>query len=543
MSSRRTRKGRELSMPESETYGTLGRKWDATCKAVFGEEVGNLREYGAWLSTSVRPLFSRKSSLSGKEVSFVLPDYSEKARILSLDEVDFNRKYPPLAINDIKDIDSVIRAVSERVCYAGNMQLGNTKYCEESADVVESFYVLHSAQVSFSKYVAYGYNMEYAESVFGTTHHGHCNHSIMISDSDRLARCFEAHTCEESAGLYYSHRLFNCQDCMFSFNMKNARHAIGNLILPPEKYAPLKEKLLGELVLLLKKRKSLPSLMDIVGNSAPSPEGLSGIGKGLGQDNIKENRPDGVEECFEKTTKLLFGRRLSGLEGYGNYLARHSRKSVKGKSAMSGTGIWIADYARYGAYPKNRLLLEHEADLAGNRLRIDESDLDDFCLENIKRWVGKVGFFYPGLDHGELSNIVDCQVSVNSTNCFHSILNMYSKNCAYNFYELESEAVFGCNSVRKSNFVIMCFFSAKLTRCFEVDSSHNCSDCYFCHNCENIHDSMFCFNVKNKRYAIGNVEFPRERYMRAKKLLLEKIGDELERTKGLKMGVFSILEK
>jgi hypothetical protein len=51
---------------------------------------------------------------------------------------------------------------------------------------------------------------------------------------------------------------------------------------------------------------------------------------------------------------------------------------------------------------------------------------------------------------------------------------------------------------------------------------------------------MFCFNVKNKRYAIGNVEVGREQYTRVKKLLLDYVGSQLAKTQSLDFDIYSI---
>jgi len=51
---------------------------------------------------------------------------------------------------------------------------------------------------------------------------------------------------------------------------------------------------------------------------------------------------------------------------------------------------------------------------------------------------------------------------------------------------------------------------------------------------------MFCFNAKNLRYAVGNVEVGRERFMEMKKKLLGEIARELEGKKGLRWGIYNI---
>lgn len=529
-------------MSPTSTFEELDKQWKATCRIIFGDEVGDLRDFSGWLSWNTRRPFIAKSSKSGQDVLFVLPILTKNARALSYEEVDFSRKFPPLSINQIKDIDSLFGALSERICYAGNIHLGNSSFIERGADVVESFYVIDSAQVSFSKYVAYGYNMEYAESVFGTMHHGHCNHSIMISDSDKLSRCLEAYTCEESSALYYCHRLFNCHDCMFSFNLRNARNFIGNLSLPPEKYQELRAKLLPELAGNLRKKKSLPTLLWLADAFPPDKKTLSAISPSVSPPMKKTAKPEEIEKAFEKTAELVLGRKLSGMTKYASYLEEYSRTQVKESSAMSKEPIMVPDYGHYLDYPKNRLLTEQESELAGMALRASEADLERFDLGAIRSWIGKIAYFFPGLNHGKIYNIIDSHVSVNSTGCYRSLISMYSKNVAYTFYALESESAFGCNSIRKSSFVIRCSLSAKLQRCFEVDSSYNCSGCYFCHNCENVQDSMFCFNSRNLRHAIGNVELPKADYVKIKARMLQQLNDELMRTNSLHFSVLNLPE-
>ncbi|MCX6769892.1 MAG: hypothetical protein NT051_04410 [Candidatus Micrarchaeota archaeon] len=245
-------------------------------------------------------------------------------------------------------------------------------------------------------------------------------------------------------------------------------------------------------------------------------------------------------EAFEKTTAVVLGKGRKCLEKHGAYLCEYTRKTVQCKSAMSGEKITVADYARYMDYPKNRLLTEQEAELAGKSFKLRPEDLEGLDLAKAGKLIGKIAYFHPGFDHGKFANIIDSQVNLDAVNCFKSILSLYSKNCAYNFYTLESESVFGCNSVRKSNFVIRCFLSAKLSRCFEVDSSRQCSDCYFCHNCENMQDSMFCFNVKNLKNAVGNAELPREEYLKIKSRVLSEINAHLDKSNGVPYSIFSL---
>jgi hypothetical protein len=51
---------------------------------------------------------------------------------------------------------------------------------------------------------------------------------------------------------------------------------------------------------------------------------------------------------------------------------------------------------------------------------------------------------------------------------------------------------------------------------------------------------MFCFNAKNLKYAVGNVEYPREEYLRIKAQLLNEISSKIEKGKMLDWSIYNI---
>jgi len=103
----------------------LQKDWDATCRVIFGTELGRLPDFLPYLSYYAPPSSKRKSRVSGKEVSLATDRYPKNARFVSDGEVEHNQKYA-LSVNDIKDIDSLLRALSEKCDYSGNRLLGNT---------------------------------------------------------------------------------------------------------------------------------------------------------------------------------------------------------------------------------------------------------------------------------------------------------------------------------------------------------------------------------------------------------------------------------
>jgi hypothetical protein len=51
---------------------------------------------------------------------------------------------------------------------------------------------------------------------------------------------------------------------------------------------------------------------------------------------------------------------------------------------------------------------------------------------------------------------------------------------------------------------------------------------------------MFCFNVKNMRYAIGNVEVGREKYLEMKKMVLWEIAKRIQEKHDLPFDIYSL---
>ncbi|MBI5227247.1 hypothetical protein HY988_01545, partial [Candidatus Micrarchaeota archaeon] len=259
--------------------------------------------------------------------------------------------------------------------------------------------------------------------------------------------------------------------------------------------------------------------------------------------------------AFSKTAKVVLGKeldgirnsinlerssRLVGLEKYGNWLKEHARELKISKSILTNQKILVPDYANCYVYPKNRLITASESILVGQSLSIDKKELQNFSLKNAPAIVNNVAFFCSDENYGVLKNNIDSEINISSQNFYRTVITVESKYGAFNFYPLQAEYVFGCNAIRKSFFCIRCYLSANLTRCFEVDSSRNCSDCYFCHNCENLRDSMFCFNVKNLTNAIGNVELPKEEYLKIKKLVLDEIVRSLEKNGRYPINIFNL---
>ena len=524
-------------MKPSPAYDEVNKKWKATCRVLLAGEVGELSDFADWLYDYNGPRRTEKSAKSGKTVVSYDGRYSKSAKWISLDEVDFQPNKGALSINDIKDIDSAIRAISEQMLYTGNIQLGNSTQIEDSTTVMDSHYIYKSESVWSSKYIAYTTHV-IGECVFG----GNCVSSNFLIRCNTIhsERCFEASKCEFSSGIYFSHGLASCHDCMFSFNLRGKRHRIGNLELTKEKYSELKAMLVSEMREKLAKGKRLPHIFEMFESQKPDYAPMRTIH--LKMPPAKQLKPDKsvIENAFTETTKLIFGVPYSGLDKYAPRLSRYTRGFEQGNSCASGKALLMPDYSDFLRFPKDRLLPLGEAEFIGERLTLSESEAGSLSLSNAPVMLSKIAYFSPDWKSGNNRNNIDCPIELDCTDCYRSIINLFCKRCAFGWWPRESEHIFGFNRTRLSAFCINTFDSEKIQRCFEVSEARGCTDCYFCHNIENCHNSMFCFNAKNLNYAIANVEMPKEKYLGIKKKVLSQLNSELARTNSISLSIFNL---
>ncbi|MFA5930161.1 MAG: hypothetical protein WC861_04730 [Candidatus Micrarchaeia archaeon] len=522
---------------KSAVYNEVNRKWKATCRVLLGGEVGELDDFADWLYDYNGPRRVEKSIKSGKPVVSYDGRYSKGARWLSLDEVDFSAKPAALGINGIKDIDSILQGISEQVVYAGNINLGNSTGIEDSTTVMDSHFICHSESAWEAKYVAYTSHV-IGECIFG----GHCSSgNFLIRCNNFLCdRCFEIAKCDLCSGIYYSHGLSACHDCMFSFSLRAKRNCIGNLQLSKEKYAELKQTLVSEIREKLKTKHKLPHLIDLFKGEKPDYAPMQNALAKWRRAAPPKTSKDAIENAFTKTCELIFGVPYQEIDKYAAWLKRNTRRFEECKSCASGLPLPNPDYADFLRFPRDRLLSFDEAEEAAQRLALGESEVESLCLQNAGKALSRLAYFSPEWKTGNNANNIDCPLEIDCTDCYRCIINIGSKRCAYGWWPRNSEHLFGFNRVRQSAFCINTFDSEKIQRCFEVSEARGSSDCYYCHNIENCTDCLFCFNAKNLKCAVGNIQLPREKYLEIKKRVLAQLNEEIARTDSIELSIFNL---
>ncbi|MCX6769635.1 MAG: hypothetical protein NT051_03065 [Candidatus Micrarchaeota archaeon] len=194
-------------MAMDETDAALEKAWQSTCRVLFGEELGALPLYSAWLSELVDLPVVRKSTLSGKDVAYSTKDYSPKSKSMGLDEVDFNKKFPPLSINQIKDVESIIAAIQDRVYYTGSMVLGNSKFVKNCSNINDSFYMQSATLSGNDKYMAYCTLARLDSYGFGGNAFSQCEFCLKCHELTRVKRSFELWMSQDSLLLARAEKL------------------------------------------------------------------------------------------------------------------------------------------------------------------------------------------------------------------------------------------------------------------------------------------------------------------------------------------------
>ena len=523
----------------NEAYIYSDKHFREACKTILGGEVGALSDCEEWLLSLKQPRGEAKSSVSGKPLALVSPDYPKGARYLSMDEA-FAEKPVQFSINDIKDIDSLFSAARERFAYSGNLVFGNSQFVEESTDVSDSFYVYKSARVSGCKSIACSTIIKDSNYIFGCNVASKSEHCMRSHQFTFNARCFEACLTTNSSDAYFVYDCVGCKDIMFSFGQRNAVCTIGNLALPKDEYMALKSALLEQMRSELLAKKKLPSLSDIFSNAAKEKGELPVEAKKLAKKSERKINRAPVQKAWDDTCKLVLGREIGDLARYKDWLVRHNISIRAVQSALGSGGIQAGSYENLKALPDNRYVNIDEMRQLASILKLDGNEAQALTFANAGKTLGRIFYITPQFHDGTIINAYECPIVTWSSDCQAVHGCIFMKRSAYSTWGRDSEYLFGSAFVFDSGFNIKCYNSFKIRNCFEVDSARLSTGCYYCHNVENCHDSILCSNVKNLRYAVCNKVVGREEFARVKALLLAKVVGELKEKGECAMDVYSL---
>ncbi len=241
--------------------------WKSTCKILLGDEIGDMGEYVGYLSQYNEPVRKANSCFSGTEI-IASPEIPPYARVFGHSELENYQKRintSSFSINKIKDLDSLLEEITERVYYTGNIVLGESGNVVLSNRCSNCWHVYNSQEVYDSKYVAYTTKARYGEYSFGSNCIGETQFAIRCFETYKDTRCMESVRIYTSSDCYYTGNIDGCTNCMFSFNLRNKHYRIGNLELQKDKYLVLKAKLIMEMRETLGRKKTIPGVIELLG--------------------------------------------------------------------------------------------------------------------------------------------------------------------------------------------------------------------------------------------------------------------------------------
>ncbi|VVB57499.1 Uncharacterised protein [uncultured archaeon] len=251
-----------------------------------------------------------------------------------------------------------------------------------------------------------------------------------------------------------------------------------------------------------------------------------------------------LESSFTLTTKILLGKPLSGLEAYSAWLGQSVPLPYPAKSALSDKEVWVApeQYFLGKRFNPARIISMDEIGKIEPQ-KVKAPELEGMDVTALVKKVVMPHAYYCGnfryktyMDVARASGTGDASHVDMVEDTYHNTKNVAYANCVL----YENQCVFGGHTLTYAQFCIHAYNCNSVVRCFELEGCNSCSDSYFCHNCEGLAECMFCFNSKSLRYAIGNVEVGKEKYMEIKKKVLEGIANELEKNKKLERSIFNI---
>ena len=504
--------------------------WRSACRILFGREIGPLSRYGAWLGESLPRGARRKSHVSGKEVAVAFDAFPLDARFVSSEELAINKGYG-VSENDMKDIDSLMRALSEKCEYAGNRHLGNSAFVESSDIVLDSQFVCNSTNVEESQYVASSFMIRKgSKHIFGCGALGDGEFLVRVTDSYGQKRSFESSMVGTSSDCHFCHNVLGSREMMFCFGQRNKSYCIGNTPFPKEKYLELKRKILDEVAGILEKEGSFPALHELV----PNVQGAASLA--LAPEKIAQDMAP-IEKGFATTFNILLKRQPGSIKEYEKWLTERTI-GVHGAATPFCSQTFVPDSMPVlKDFPKARLVTAREsAELS--RLQMPQECLTG--LKGVLAGLGSIAFFTPELRDGQNSNLLACPHAYNVVNAYKGYDAVYAENIALSSMALNSKYIYGCHRAIESQFSLKCYNSQYLNRCLELDSCNRCTDSYFCHNSEALSDCMFCFSMKGARHTIGNTALGKEKYAQLKGALVAQIAGELGKNRELKLSVFGI---
>jgi hypothetical protein len=241
-----------------------------------------------------------------------------------------------------------------------------------------------------------------------------------------------------------------------------------------------------------------------------------------------------LNSAFRQTCKILLGEEVGDLTDFAPYL-REALLGKQVKSSISGKDLWLT----YAYYPAGTKFFDYSTER--QRLptpKISINDIKD--IDSLFSAVAEQAVYTGNKVLGNSIQVVNSDNVSDSSFVQDSSIVMKSKFIAYSYLKRNTQYAFACTSTGNSSYVLRCFNTTYLTRCFECSDSANSSDLYFGYNLIGCNNCFFTFNSQNKRNMIANIQLTQLQYDELKKKLLAEFCGELKAHKRLGYSILNL---
>lgn len=231
-----------------------------------------------------------------------------------------------------------------------------------------------------------------------------------------------------------------------------------------------------------------------------------------------------LENSFKSTSRILLGGEIGELNEFKNYLLEMIEKPLIVRSTNTQKEIYLS--RPYYSKDANFIELENILEKPPN-LNINEIKDMDSLLSSLKE-----NLHYCG-NHiiGNSSNVENSDSCVDGMYILNSHQVMGGKHIAYSHGIRKGEFVFGSAWSGDVGFLMRCQGLFYSKNCFDSYLSIKSRNLYCSFNCRSCTETIFSFNQIAKRYLIGNLELPIDKYNSLKQKLLSEIRENLESKK------------
>ncbi|MCX6777532.1 MAG: hypothetical protein NT157_01465 [Candidatus Micrarchaeota archaeon] len=234
-----------------------------------------------------------------------------------------------------------------------------------------------------------------------------------------------------------------------------------------------------------------------------------------------------LAQAFELTYKVIFGECNVKMDELSKYLYKGHYKPEFRKSSLSGktVALWRDCYRK-----DSKIISYDEIDFAKSPEPLNLNEIKD--IDSVLEAVADRAFYSGNKIFGNSGFVENSDNIVDSFFVKNSQTVTSSKYVAYSsFIRDDSEHVFGSSWLGRGKFLIRMHAGLDVNRCFESRYCVNSSDLFGCYDCIDCYDCMFSFNLRSKRYVIGNIVLPKEKFREIRQKLVSEAREYLGKHK------------